>query len=228
MPVDPAPGRPARHVRSSPADQQSAITTGAHHVANLPAKLLSLGTCNDSAAPAASLDAAGVRGAALRSRGSPSVRQPCPGQVDQRRRGRRADSEFGARCRTRSDRRLPGRRRQRPARAAGSKPGAHLPGPSQGACRTARQDDPHARWIAGVGEGTLRISHRLAEEPGGRAALCCRAGAGRRECLSRRRADFGNRDLAKAAASILGDEAMHWAILRNALGETPVPSAFVS
>lgn len=39
---------------------------------------------------------------------------------------------------------------------------------------------------------------------------------------------FGNRDLAKAAASILGDEAMHWAILRNALGDVPVPSAFVS
>jgi rubrerythrin len=39
---------------------------------------------------------------------------------------------------------------------------------------------------------------------------------------------FGNRDLAKAAASILGDEAMHWAILRNALGEDPVPVAFVS
>ena len=39
---------------------------------------------------------------------------------------------------------------------------------------------------------------------------------------------FGNRDLAKAAASILGDEAMHWAILRNALGEAPVPDAFVS
>jgi rubrerythrin len=39
---------------------------------------------------------------------------------------------------------------------------------------------------------------------------------------------FGNRELAKAAASILGDEAMHWAILRNALGEVPVPSAFVS
>lgn len=39
---------------------------------------------------------------------------------------------------------------------------------------------------------------------------------------------FGNRDLAKAAASILGDEAMHWAILRNALGEIPVPSAFVA
>ncbi len=39
---------------------------------------------------------------------------------------------------------------------------------------------------------------------------------------------FGNRDLAKAAASILGDEAMHWAILRQALGEAPVPAAFVS
>ena len=39
---------------------------------------------------------------------------------------------------------------------------------------------------------------------------------------------FDNRDLAKAAASILGDEAMHWAILRNALGENPVPVAFVS
>ena len=39
---------------------------------------------------------------------------------------------------------------------------------------------------------------------------------------------FANRDLAKAAASILGDEAMHWAILRNALGEAPVPSAFMS
>jgi rubrerythrin len=39
---------------------------------------------------------------------------------------------------------------------------------------------------------------------------------------------FANRDLAKAAASILGDEAMHWAVLRNALGEAPVPGAFVS
>jgi rubrerythrin len=39
---------------------------------------------------------------------------------------------------------------------------------------------------------------------------------------------FGGRDLAKAAASILGDEAMHWAVLRQALGENPVPSAFVS
>ena len=35
-------------------------------------------------------------------------------------------------------------------------------------------------------------------------------------------------ELSKAAASILGDEAMHWAILRNALGDTPVPAAFVS
>lgn len=39
---------------------------------------------------------------------------------------------------------------------------------------------------------------------------------------------FGNRELARAAASILGDEAMHWATLRSALGEPPVPSAFVS
>jgi rubrerythrin len=38
---------------------------------------------------------------------------------------------------------------------------------------------------------------------------------------------LGNRDLARAAASILGDEAMHWAILRNVLGEDPVPAAFV-
>jgi rubrerythrin len=39
---------------------------------------------------------------------------------------------------------------------------------------------------------------------------------------------FGNRDLSKAAASILGDEAMHWAVLRQALGQVPVPSAFVA
>jgi len=39
---------------------------------------------------------------------------------------------------------------------------------------------------------------------------------------------FADRALAKAAASILGDEAMHWAILRQALGEVPVPSAFMS
>jgi rubrerythrin len=39
---------------------------------------------------------------------------------------------------------------------------------------------------------------------------------------------FGNRDLAHAAASILGDEAMHWAVLRHVLGEAPVPVAFVS
>lgn len=38
---------------------------------------------------------------------------------------------------------------------------------------------------------------------------------------------FDNRELAKAAASILGDEAMHWAVLRQALGEPPVPSAFM-
>ena len=39
---------------------------------------------------------------------------------------------------------------------------------------------------------------------------------------------FGNTDLAQAAASIMADEAMHWAVLRSALGENPVPSAFVS
>ena len=39
---------------------------------------------------------------------------------------------------------------------------------------------------------------------------------------------FNNRDLSLAAASILADEAMHWAILRNALGLDPVPGAFFS
>jgi rubrerythrin len=38
---------------------------------------------------------------------------------------------------------------------------------------------------------------------------------------------FLDRNLAKAAASILGDEAMHWAVLRHTLGENPVPAAFV-
>lgn len=37
---------------------------------------------------------------------------------------------------------------------------------------------------------------------------------------------FENRDLSHAAASILSDEAMHWAILRQALGLDPVPGAF--
>ena len=39
---------------------------------------------------------------------------------------------------------------------------------------------------------------------------------------------FENRDLSAAAASILADEAMHWAVLRNALGLDPVPGAFFS
>lgn len=38
---------------------------------------------------------------------------------------------------------------------------------------------------------------------------------------------FQDRELSRAAASILGDEAMHWAVLRQALGEDPVPAAFV-
>jgi rubrerythrin len=39
---------------------------------------------------------------------------------------------------------------------------------------------------------------------------------------------FADRELAKAAASILGDEAMHWAVLRSVLGEVPVPDAFIA
>ncbi len=39
---------------------------------------------------------------------------------------------------------------------------------------------------------------------------------------------FADRELSRVAASILGDEAMHWAVLRQALGEVPVPGAFVS
>jgi RNA polymerase sigma-70 factor (ECF subfamily) len=39
--------------------------------------------------------------------------------------------------------------------------------------------------------------------------------------------NFADRDLSRAAGSILGDEAMHWAVLRHALGENPVPEAFV-
>jgi hypothetical protein len=39
---------------------------------------------------------------------------------------------------------------------------------------------------------------------------------------------LANRDLAKAAASILGNEAQHWSLLLNALGENPVPSPFMS
>ena len=39
---------------------------------------------------------------------------------------------------------------------------------------------------------------------------------------------FASRDLSKAAASILGDEAIHFAVLKTALGEDPDPSPFVS
>jgi rubrerythrin len=39
--------------------------------------------------------------------------------------------------------------------------------------------------------------------------------------------NFSNRDFARVAASILGDEAMHWAVLLSALGEDPVPVAFI-
>lgn len=37
---------------------------------------------------------------------------------------------------------------------------------------------------------------------------------------------FADRSLSGAAASILADEAMHWAVLRNVLGLDPVPGAF--
>lgn len=39
---------------------------------------------------------------------------------------------------------------------------------------------------------------------------------------------FGDRQLAQVAASILGDESMHWAVLLYALGLPPVPVAFMS
>lgn len=39
---------------------------------------------------------------------------------------------------------------------------------------------------------------------------------------------FDNRDLARAAASILGNEAQHWTVLLQVLGENPVPGAFVA
>ena len=39
---------------------------------------------------------------------------------------------------------------------------------------------------------------------------------------------FNNRDLAATVAGILGSETMHWAILRQALGEVPPTVAFVA
>jgi rubrerythrin len=39
---------------------------------------------------------------------------------------------------------------------------------------------------------------------------------------------FENRDLAQAAASIMGAEAQHWTVLLGALGENPVPGAFIA
>lgn len=39
--------------------------------------------------------------------------------------------------------------------------------------------------------------------------------------------EIENPKIAQAAASILGDEAMHWAALRNALGLTPVHISFI-
>lgn len=39
--------------------------------------------------------------------------------------------------------------------------------------------------------------------------------------------EIEDRKIAQAAASILGDEAMHWSALRNALGLTPVHISFI-
>lgn len=39
--------------------------------------------------------------------------------------------------------------------------------------------------------------------------------------------EFENKKIAQAAASILGDEAMHWAALRNAVGLFPVHISFI-
>lgn len=39
--------------------------------------------------------------------------------------------------------------------------------------------------------------------------------------------EFENRKVAQAAASILGEEAMHWTALRSALGLTPVHISFI-
>lgn len=40
-------------------------------------------------------------------------------------------------------------------------------------------------------------------------------------------ANFEDRKLAELAASISGDEAMHWSVLLGALGENPVPVHFI-
>lgn len=39
--------------------------------------------------------------------------------------------------------------------------------------------------------------------------------------------EFHNRALSNTAASIMGDETMHWAVLRGALGENPMPVSFI-
>lgn len=39
---------------------------------------------------------------------------------------------------------------------------------------------------------------------------------------------FQNRELAKAAASILGAETQHWAVLRAAIGQPPIAAPFIS
>ena len=137
---------------------------------------------------------------------------------------RRAHPQHRARRRARGDRRLPGRRRKRPAAKAGARPRGHssrattrsTPICSRRRCRSSAA----SRWrrrrkytfpveTLKNQADVLRFAAKLEK-----GAVSAYLGAVPL---------FGNRDLAKAAASILGDEAMHWAILRNALGEKPVP-----
>ena len=65
----------------------------------------------------------------------------------------------------------------------------------------ARREDA-LRFLVGIEEG-LALAH-LGAVPG-----------------------LAEKDLAKSAAGILGVESMHWAELRRALGESPVPAPFV-
>ena len=78
------------------------------------------------------------------------------------------------------------------------------------------------------GQGEVRLPGGATEVAARCAALCRQAGAGAVSAYLGAVLLFDNRELSKAAASILGDEAMHWAVLRQAIGETPVPSAFMS
>ncbi|MCZ7598006.1 MAG: ferritin-like domain-containing protein [Gammaproteobacteria bacterium] len=106
--------------------------------------------------------------------------------------------------------------------------GGHLPGASPRARRSPREDHrPAWRHAAQPPSGYDFPTDKLASEADvlgfaadlERGAVSAYVGA---------IPVFGNRDLSAAAASILADEAMHWAVLRQALGLDPVPGAFFS